>query len=286
MRMQTRISSKSKEVVIGPGEPVVMIGERINPTGRKKLAESLEKGDMRLVQAEALTQVAAGAQVLDVNMGASGTDEKALMIEALAALAEITDVPLCIDSAKPDVLAAGLEVYQGKALVNSVNGEEAKLKEVLPLVAQHKAAVVGLTMDDNGIPLDVTTRLTIAEKIVNEAAKLGIPLEDIVIDPLAMAVASSDKAGMSALQALQEVRSKFGVNQTIGASNVSFGLPDRPFINSVFLSMAMICGLTCPIADPTVWVVREALLISDLMLGKDEFAMNFITTYREQHPDL
>jgi len=286
MRMQTRISSKSKEVVIGPGEPVVMIGERINPTGRKKLAESLEKGDMRLVQAEALTQVAAGAQVLDVNMGASGTDEKALMIEALAALAEITDVPLCIDSAKPDVLAAGLEVYQGKALVNSVKGEEAKLKEVLPLVAQHKAAVVGLTMDDNGIPLDVTTRLTIAEKIVNEAAKLGIPLEDIVIDPLAMAVASSDKAGMSALQALQEVRSKFGVNQTIVASNVSFGLPDRPFINSVFLSMAMICGLTCPIADPTVWVVREALLISDLMLGKDEFAMNFITTYREQHPDL
>ena len=283
--MQTRISSKSKEVVIGPGEPVVMIGERINPTGRKKLAESLEKGDMRLVQAEALTQVAAGAQVLDVNMGASGTDEKALMIEALAALAEITDVPLCIDSAKPDVLAAGLEVYQGKALVNSVNGEEAKLKEVLPLVAQHKAAVVGLTMDDNGIPLDVTTRLTIAEKIVNEAAKLGIPLEDIVIDPLAMAVASSDKAGMSALQALQEVRSKFGVNQTIGASNVSFGLPDRPFINSVFLSMAMICGLTGPITDPTVWVVREALLISDLMLGKDEFAMNFITTYREQHPD-
>lgn len=283
--MQTRISSKSKEVVIGPGEPVVMIGERINPTGRKKLAESLEKGDMRLVQAEALTQVAAGAQVLDVNMGASGTDEKALMIEALAALAEITDVPLCIDSAKPDVLAAGLEVYQGKALVNSVNGEEAKLKEVLPLVAQHKAAVVGLTMDDNGIPLDVTTRLTIAEKIVNEAAKLGIPLEDIVIDPLAMAVASSDKAGMSALQALQEVRSKFGVNQTIVASNVSFGLPDRPFINSVFLSMAMICGLTGPITDPTVWVVREALLISDLMLGKDEFAMNFITTYREQHPD-
>lgn len=285
MRMQTRISSKSKEVVIGPGEPVVMIGERINPTGRKKLAESLEKGDMRLVQAEALTQVAAGAQVLDVNMGASGTDEKALMIEALAALAEITDVPLCIDFAKPDVLAAGLEVYQGKALVNSVKGEEAKLKEVLPLVAQHKAAVVGLTMDDNGIPLDVTTRLTIAEKIVNEAAKLGIPLEDIVIDPLAMAVASSDKAGMSALQALQEVRSKFGVNQTIGASNVSFGLPDRPFINSVFLSMAMICGLTGPITDPTVWVVREALLISDLMLGKDEFAMNFITTYREQHPD-
>lgn len=283
--MQTRISSKSKEVVIGPGEPVVMIGERINPTGRKKLAESLEKGDMRLVQAEALTQVAAGAQVLDVNMGASGTDEKALMIEALAALAEITDVPLCIDSAKPDVLAAGLEVYQGKALVNSVKGEEAKLKEVLPLVAQHKAAVVGLTMDDNGIPLDVTTRLTIAEKIVNEAAKLGIPLEDIVIDPLAMAVASSDKAGMSALQALQEVRSKFGVNQTIVASNVSFGLPDRPFINSVFLSMAMICGLTGPITDPTVWVVREALLISDLMLGKDEFAMNFITTYREQHPD-
>ncbi len=283
--MQTKISSKSKEVLIGTGEPVVIIGERINPTGRRKLAETLEKGDMRQVRAEALNQVAAGAQVLDVNVGASGTDEKSLMVQALTALAEITDVPLCIDSAKPEVLAAGLEVYRGKALVNSVNGEEAKLKEVLPLVAQHKAAVIGLTMDDNGIPVDVTTRLKIAENIINEATKLGVPLEDIVIDPLAMAVASSDKAGMFALQALQAVRKQFGVNQTIGASNVSFGLPDRPFISSVFLAMAVTSGLTCPITDPTVWVIREALLISDLMLGKDEYAMNFITIYRDQHPD-
>lgn len=283
--MQTRISSKSKEVIIGPDQPVVIIGERINPTGRRKLAASLETSDMQLIQAEALAQVAAGAQVLDVNVGTAGTDEKALMLEALAALAEVTDVPLCIDSAKPEVLAAGMEVYEGKALVNSVNGEEAKLKEVLPLVAHHKAAVVALTMDDHGIPVDVTTRLAIAEKIINEATKLGVPLEDIVIDPLAMSVAASDKAGLSALEALQAVRSQFGVNQTIGASNVSFGLPDRPFINSVFLSMAVFSGLTCPITDPTVWAIREAMLISDLMMGKDAYAMNFIGTYREQHPD-
>ncbi len=283
--MQTIISSATQEVIIGPDQPVVMIGERINPTGRKKLAAALEAGDMSLVQAEALAQVAAGAQVLDINLGISGADEKALMTEALAALAEVIEVPLCIDSAKPEVLAAGLEAYSGKALVNSVNGEEAKLKEVLPLVAQHKAAVVALTMDDNGIPIDVPTRLAIADKIINEAAKLGIPIEDIVIDPLAMSVAADDQAGLSALKALQEVRDKFGVNQTIGASNVSFGLPDRPFINCVFLAMAVMSGLTCPITDPTVWPIKETLVLSDLMLGKDEYAMNFITAYREQHPE-
>ncbi|MCB2228509.1 MAG: dihydropteroate synthase, partial [Desulfarculaceae bacterium] len=215
--MQTIIRSASREVIIGHDQPVVMIGERINPTGRKKLAAALEKGDMSLVQAEALAQVEAGAQVLDVNVGVSGADEKDLMLQALAALKEVTDVPLCIDSAKPEVQAAGLEAYEGKALVNSVNGEEAKLKEVLPLVAQYKSAVVALTMDDKGIPTDVPTRLAIADKIVNEAAKLGIALEDIVIDPLAMSVAADDQAGLAALSALSGIRDKLGVNQTIGA---------------------------------------------------------------------
>lgn len=283
--MQTVIKSASQEVVIGPGEPVVMIGERINPTGRKKLAAALEAGDMSLLQQEAKSQVAAGAQVLDVNVGISGADEKALMLQALQAVSEVTEAPLCIDSAKPEVLAAGLEAYEGKALVNSVNGEEAKLKEILPLVAQHKAAVVALTMDDNGIPSDVPTRLAIADKIINEAAKLGIAPQDIVIDPLAMSVAADDQAGLAALQALQQVRDEFGVNQTIGASNVSFGLPDRSFINCVFLAMAVMSGLTCPITDPTVWPIKETLVLSDLMLGKDEFAMNFITAYREQYPE-
>ncbi len=283
--MQTVISSPSQEVIIGHDQPVVMIGERINPTGRKKLAAALEAGDMSLVQREAQNQVAAGAQVLDVNVGVSGADEKELMLQALQAITQVVEVPLCIDSAKPAVLAAGLEFYQGKALVNSVNGEEAKLKEVLPLVAAHKAAVVALTMDDRGIPADVATRLAIADKIVNEAAKLGIPLEDIIIDPLAMSVAADDTAGLAALQALGEIRRQLGVNQTIGASNVSYGLPDRKAINATFLAMAVMAGLTCPITDPTVWPVRRTLLISDLLTGKDEYAMNYITAYREQFPE-
>ena len=282
--MKTKIWSPTREVIIGHDLPVVIIGERINPTGRKKLAQSLEQGNMQLVQEEALRQVKAGAQVLDVNVGISGTDEKALMVEAIKAVQAVTDVPLCIDSAKPDVLAAGLETYQGKALVNSANGEEAKLKEVLPLVAKHQAAVVCLTMDDHGIPTDVPTRLAIAEKMINEAAKVNIPLEDIIIDPLAMSVAADDQAGLSALQALSQIRDKLGVNLTIGASNVSYGLPDRPFVNCIFLAMAVINGLTCPITDPTIWRIKEALVLSDLMLGKDEFSMNFIGAYREQFP--
>jgi len=283
--MQTVISSPSREVIIGHDQPVVMIGERINPTGRKKLAAALEKGDMSLVQKEAMNQVAAGAQVLDVNVGVSGADEKDLMLQALQAITEVVDVPLCIDSAKPEVLAVGLGAYKGKALVNSVNGEEAKLKEVLPLVAQYKTAVVALTMDDKGIPTDVATRLAIADKIVNEAAKLGIPLEDIVIDPLAMSVAADDAAGLAALEALAGIKKNLGVNQTIGASNVSYGLPDRKAINATFLAMAVMAGLTCPITDPTVWPVRRTLLISDLLTGKDEYAMNYITAYREQFPE-
>ena len=254
--MQTTISSEKKDVIIGHDQPVAIIGERINPTGRRKLAEALERGDMGFVQQDALRQVEAGARVLDVNVGISGADEESLMIAALKAVREVTDIPLCIDSANPKVLAAGLAAYRGKALVNSVNGEEAKLKEVLPLVAQYHAAVIGLTMDDRGIPTDVPTRLAIAERIVNEAAKVGIPPEDVIIDPLAMSVAADDQAGKAALSALAAIRDHLGVNQTIGASNVSFGLPDRHEVNCVFLAMAVISGLTCPdhrsldLADP------------------------------------
>jgi 5-methyltetrahydrofolate--homocysteine methyltransferase len=183
------------------------------------------------------------------------------------------------------VLAAGLAAYQGKALVNSVNGEEAKLKEVLPVVAEHGAAVVALTMDDGGIPTDVDTRLRIAEKIISEADKLGIPAADIVIDPLAMSVAADDQAGKSVLAAMIKIRDTLGVNQTVGASNISYGLPDRRAVNTTFLAMAVVCGLTCPITDPTVWDIRRTLLVADLLYGRDEFAMNFITAYREQFPD-
>jgi 5-methyltetrahydrofolate--homocysteine methyltransferase len=283
--MHTRVSSEHQEVIIGPDRPVVIIGERINPTGRKKLAEALERGDMAFVQEDAIRQVRAGAQILDVNIGISGANESALMIEALQAVREVVQVPLCIDSADPKVLAVGLEAYPGKALVNSVNGEEAKLKEVLPLVAEYKAAVVALTMDDRGIPTDVPTRLAIAEKIVDEAARLGIPIEDVIVDPLAMSVASDDQAGAGALAALAQIRDKLGVNQTIGASNISYGLPERREVNGVFLALAVLSGLTCPITDPSLWPIRRTLLLTDLFLGKDEFAMNYITAYREQYPD-
>lgn len=283
--METRVSSESQEVIIGPDQPVAIIGERINPTGRKKLAELLERRDMGYVQKEALKQVEAGAHILDVNVGISDADESAIMVEAIQAIREVVEAPLCIDSANPKVLAAGLQVYKGKVLVNSVNGEEAKLKEVLPLVAEYKAAVVALTMDDKGIPTDVSTRVAIAEKIVNEAVKLGIPAEDVIVDPLAMSVASDDQAGLGALRALAEIRDKLGVNQTIGASNVSYGLPERRAVNCVFLAMAVLNGLTCPITDPTVWPVRRTLLLADLLQGKDEFAMNFISAYREQNPE-
>lgn len=283
--MQTKISSDKKEVIIGHDQPVVAIGERINPTGRSKLAKALEQGDFKYVQDEALKQVAAGCQVLGINVGVSGTDEKALMVDVLHAVREVTDTPLCLDSAKPEVLQAGLEAYKGKALVNSVNGEEAKIKAVLPMVAQYKSAVVALTMDDDGIPADVTTRLKIADKIINETTKLGIPIEDIIIDPLAMSVASDDQSGLAALNTLAQIRDKFGVNQTIGASNVSFGLPARRAINCVFLAMAIVNGLTCPITDPTVWDIRQTLLLTDLFHGKDDFAMNFIGAYRENFPE-
>ena len=283
--MHTRISSHSQEVVIGPDQPVVIIGERINPTGRRRLAAALEAGDMELLKDEARRQVEAGARILDVNVGVSGADEAALMRRALAALREVTEVPLCIDSADPKVLAAGLEVYQGKALVNSVNGEEAKLKEVLPVVAQFRAAVVALTMDDRGIPNDVDTRLAIADKILDEAARLGIAAEDVIIDPLAMSVAADDQAGLTALTALARIRDRLGVNQTIGASNISYGLPQRRAVNCVFLAMAVMNGLSCPITDPTVWEIRRTLLLADLFLGRDEFAMNYIGAYRQQFPE-
>ena len=283
--MLTEISNGQKWVTIGHDRPIVIIGERINPTGRRRLAEALERGDMVYVQQDAKRQVEAGAQVLDVNVGISGADEKALMVDALHAVREVTDVPLCIDSANPGVLAAGLEVYQGKALVNSVNGEQAKLGEVLPLVAEYQAAVVALTMDDNGIPSDVATRLAIAEKILNEAAKLGIPAEDVIIDPLAMSVAADDQAGLDSLTALARIRETFGVNQTIGASNISYGLPERRAVNCVFLAMAVVNGLTCPITDPTIWEIKRTLLLTDLFRGLDEFSMNFITAYREQFPE-
>ena len=276
--METSVSSPTKTVVIGPRHPLVIIGERINPTGRKKLAQALEKRDLDLVQSEAIKQVEEGAHILDVNVGVSGIDEPRVLKEAILSICEVTDVPLCIDSALPKALEAGLEVYEGKALVNSVNGEELKLKQVLPLVKAHGAAVIGLTMDDRGIPREAERRLEIARKIVERAEQTGIPREDVIIDPLAMAVSADYQAGLETIKALQLIRDELGVNQTLGLSNISFGLPERASINALFLAMAVLSGLTCPIVDPTVWEMRKALLVSDMLLGKDEYCMNYIST--------
>ena len=282
--METTLKSRKETVVIGPDRPLVIIGERINPTGRKKLAKALEDGNLKLVQEEAIKQVREGAHVLDVNVGVSGIDEPTLLKEAILAVREVTDVPLCIDSALPKALEAGLQVYEGKALVNSVNGEERKLKDVLPMVKQFGAAVIGLTMDDEGIPRDAQKRLQIARKIVEEAQKEGIPPEDVVIDPLAMAISTDQGAALDTLKALRLIRDHLGVNQTLGVSNISFGLPERHPINAMFLALSAMSGLTCPIIDPTVWEMRRAVLIADLLLAKDEYCMKFISVFREKFP--
>jgi len=271
-------------VIIGPDRPLVIIGERINPTGRKKLAKALEEGNLKLVQEEAARQVREGAHVLDVNVGISGIDEPALLKEAIQAVREVTEVPLCIDSALPAALEAGLQAYEGKALVNSVNGEERKLKEVLPLVKQYGAAVIGLTMDDDGIPKEATKRLEIARKILEEAQKSGVAREDVIIDPLAMAISTDQGAALETLKTMRLIRDEIGVNQTLGVSNISFGLPERHAINGIFLALAAMNGLTCPIVDPTLWEMRRCMLISDLLLAKDSYCMKFISVYREKFP--
>jgi len=282
--METIIRSATETVIISPDRPMVIIGERINPTGRKKMAAALELGNLKVVQEAAIKQVKEGAHVLDVNVGVSGINEPLVLKEVIQIVREVTQVPLCIDSALPKAIEAGLEVYQGKALVNSVNGEERKLKEVLPIVKQYGAAVIGLTMDDAGIPKKAERRLEIAEAILNAAQKEGIPAEDLVIDPLAMAIGTDHETAVETLKALRLIRDKLGLNQTLGVSNISFGLPERHPINSIFLALAAMNGLTCSIVDPTIWEMRRAALITDLLLGKDEFCMKFISAFREKFP--
>jgi methanogenic corrinoid protein MtbC1/uroporphyrinogen-III decarboxylase len=277
--IETLIKSPTKTVLIGPAHPLVIIGERINPTGRKKLALALETGDLKLLQKEAQKQVKAGARILDVNVGLSGLDEPRLLTEAILAIQEITDCPLCLDSALPKALEAGLSCYQGKALVNSVNGEKKKLEQILPLVKAYGAAVIGLTMDEEGIPPEAEQRLLIAHRILEAAQKEGIPRENVIIDPLAMAVSADRRAGLETLRALQMIKEELAVNQTLGLSNISFGLPERSSINALFLAMAVLCGLTCPIADPTDREIKKALLNIDLLLGKDEFCQNYLAAF-------
>ena len=278
--METTIHSTTRQVVIGPGHPVVMIGERINPTGKKRLAASLAEKDMSRVCRLAISQVADGAGILDVNVGAAGIDEAELLPMAMQAVMETTDTPLCIDTANGRALRAALQVYPGKALINSVNGEEASLERVLPLAKEFGAAVIGLTMDESGIPCDAGRRVEIAKKIVARAEAVGIPREDILIDCLCLAVCTDQNTANVTLDAIRGVREELGVNFSLGASNVSFGLPDRPAINEVFLAMALAAGVNAPIVNPTE--ARRVVTIGNLLLGHDDFGMNYVTYYREQ----
>ena len=278
--METRVASATKEVVIGDKRPTVLIGERINPTGKKKLAESLQAGNLEIVRQDALAQVQAGADILDVNVGTTGVDEVTLLPQAVQAVMDTVDVPLCLDSANPEALEAALKVYKGKPLINSVTGEDHSLASVLPLVKKYGAAVIGLVQDEDGVPGSSERRVTIAHKIVERAAAMGIPVEDIIIDCLALTVSADTTAGLVTLETVRKVRSELGVNMTLGASNFSFGLPDRQLASNTFLSMAIVAGVTCPIVD--VVKARPVVLATDLALGRDEYAMRYIKAYRQR----
>ncbi len=276
--MITVLKSAKKEVNIGPDRPFVMIGEKINPTGSKKLAAALQEGNLDFVRKLAERQAAWGAEVLDINVGVPGLDEVAAVKQVVEVVSRAVDLPLCIDSGSPEVLAAGLQAAAGKPLVNSVSGEEKRLASVLPLVKERGAAVIGLTMDDNGIPKTVEERVAVAGKILERAARLGIPAEDVVIDPLVLTVGSDSKAALVTLQSIELIHREFGVNINLGASNVSFGLPDRLSVNQTFLAMAIQAGATCSITDPVK--LGMTIRASDLLLGRDDYAGKFIKYFR------
>lgn len=281
----TTLSSASREIKIGFDEPFVIIGERINPTGRKVLAEEMKAGDYSRVEADALAQVAAGAHMLDVNAGIPLADEPRILAEAIQLVQSVTDVPLSIDSSIVEALEAGLSVYQGKALVNSVTGEDEVLEKVLPLVAKHGAAVVAISNDETGISEDPDERFAVAEKIVKRAADYGIHYSDVVVDPLVMPIGAINNAGLQVMHIVRRLRDELKVNTTCGASNVSFGLPNRNGINSAFLTMAMGAGMTSAITSPLHAEVMQAVRGGDVMMGKDPDCANWIRAYREPAPE-
>jgi 5-methyltetrahydrofolate--homocysteine methyltransferase len=280
--METRLSFKDKQVIIGPERPFTIIGERINPTRRKKLAETMAQGDFSVVLEDARRQLEAGAHVLDVNAGVPGADEPALLRGAVQALIEFAQAPLCLDTANPEALRAALEVYPGKALINSTTAEESMMQRVFPLAKQFGAAVIGVITDENGIPPTPEARLAVARKLVQRAGDYGIPPEDIIIDCLALTVGADHNAGRITLDSLALVRDELGVNLNLGASNVSFGLPDRKIINVAYLALAIARGLTVAITDPTVPEIQTTLLACDLLMGHDEYAMRWIKAFRKR----
>jgi 5-methyltetrahydrofolate--homocysteine methyltransferase len=280
--LDTHVTGTEKEVIIGHGRPTVIIGERINPAANKKLNQALQEGGdfEAIVREEAVNQVKLGADMIDINVSAFGVDEVALIPRAVKAAQEVVDVPLCIDSNNPKAVAAALKVYKGKPLVNSVSGEKSSITRVLPLIKEYGAAVVGLVQDDEGVPNNDDRRLKIANAILEKAIAAGIKKEDVLIDCLAFAVGANTDSGPFVLKAIQRVRDELGLNQTIGASNISFGLPDRETLNTAFLPMIIEKGVTCLItsAKKAIPIVRGV----DLILARDKRAMRYMSAYRQR----
>jgi 5-methyltetrahydrofolate--homocysteine methyltransferase len=278
--MRTILTGKTKEVIIDTEGPVIIIGESINPTRRKKLVATLQENNFDYVLELAEIQIRAGADVLDVNVGFPGVNDVKLLPEAVIAIQERFDIPLCLDSPNPQAIEAALKVSAGKCLINSVNGKEASMQALLPVAREYGAAVIALCMDDDGITNDPEKRVAIAGKIIERAVKTGIKPEDIVVDPLAMAVSAEPNACMVTLETIKLVSQKLGHNITLGASNISFGLPDRESLNSAFMALSIYCGLTCPIANPEK--ITCAVRATDLVLGRDDFAVRFVE-YFQRH---
>lgn len=279
--MDTIISSKTKTVIIGWQRPFTIIGERINPTGRKALAREMAAGDFSRVEADAIAQVAAGAHILDVNAGIPMADEPAIMAQTIQLVQSITDAPIAIDSSVVAALESGLAVVEGKALVNSVTGEEERLEAVLPLVKKYGAAVIGISNDESGISHDPDVRFAVAKKIVERALDYGIPKEDVIIDPLIMPIGAVPQSGQQVMAILRRIREELGVNTTGGGSNISFGLPGREGINAAFLAMAIGAGLTSAITNPLKAEVKQAVMAADVLMGHDENCMAWIQAHRK-----
>jgi 5-methyltetrahydrofolate--homocysteine methyltransferase len=277
---ETRLSSATREVVIGFDRPFVIIGERINPTGRKLLADEMKAGDFSRVERDTIAQVEAGAHMLDVNAGIPLSDEPAILARTIQLVQGLTDLPLSIDSSIVEALEAGLAVYRGKALVNSVTGEEERLERVLPLVRRHGAAVVAISNDDSGISEDPDVRFAVAKRIVERAADHGIPASDIVVDPLVMPIGAMSTAGRQVFALVRRLREELKVNTVCGASNVSFGLPHREGINAAFLPMAIASGMTSAITNPLMPEVRAAVMAADVLMGNDPDCGRWIVAHR------
>lgn len=279
--METVVTGQGTEVRFGLTLPTVIIAERINPTGRKDLAEELKHGKFDIVREDAIKQTEAGAHIIDINVGAVGVDEVEMLPEAVRIVMKATNQPVCIDSANPKALKAALEVYPHKAIINSVNGKEESMEEILQMVKDSGSAVICLTMDDNGIPEDVEKRFEIAKKIMKRAESLGIKREDLVFDCLVMTNAANSDSGKITLETQQRIAKEFGVSITGGYSNISFGMPNRDLLNIHFITMGIASGLCAAITDPLINGIQEAMKAADFLAGRDSYGMNYISYYRK-----